>query len=134
MSDVLAAVFHLSFRVEFLVPIADNDGQLFPSSLFEEFESYVRGCANGFTCGEALVRGDWFGCGDRLRAYYVNVATAVRARDLMLAIERFVITRFDQQEAYVWVQQGYSLIPLGQGDFPVTALSTAFSDEEDVDA
>jgi hypothetical protein len=123
-ADVFAGI-PIEWRIEFYIPIASNDGRIFPLSLFEELESRLREHANGFTCGEALNRGDWFGCGDRLRRYFVDVTDAVLARDLGIAITQFVVVRFLQHAVNLTVEPRYSMLPFTASE--VLAIATAFT-------
>lgn len=122
MSDVLAAAFPLYFRIEVVIPVADNDGQAFPFSRFEEFERHVLTVVNGLSCREALVRGLWYAIRDHSREYFIDVESDVLARDLAIAIAQFVVLRFRQRAVNLTVHPRYSALTLTASE--VLALST----------
>lgn len=104
--------FSIYWRVSFLVPAAGNDGIPFPPSYFHELEAHIREVVGAFSVRESPIRGEWGLSRDVLREYFVDVGDAELARDLAVAILKFVLKRFDQEAVALEVVPRYSSLNL----------------------
>lgn len=96
------ALMRLMTHVDILVPIADNDGELFPQSAFTTLEHFFTELCGGFT-RRGDVEGAWRSpetgavMRDRSRSYVVTLPVG-EAEEQITRIESF-IRRFFRQEA-----------------------------------
>lgn len=91
-------------RLEFLVPIADNDGVPFTDSAFTSLEDFLVGLAGGFT-RRPDVEGAWEApdgriMRDRSRSYVLSVPDDVADRTATL-LDTEVRRRFRQEATFL---------------------------------
>jgi len=91
-------------RLEFLVPITDNEGAPFPDATFATFEDFLLDIAGGFTF-RGLVDGTWRAADGRVfrdtsRSYAISVPEA-RAVDAAASIDNEVRRRFRQEATFL---------------------------------
>lgn len=118
------SVFPVQWRIQFLVPIAGNDGTLFLASYFQELERHLTDAVRAFSNRESLVRGVWYECRDSSREYFVDVDNAELAADLAIAITQFVASRFDQLAISLTVTPHYTTLSLSIEE--IGSLTTQF--------
>jgi len=91
-------------RLDFLVPVTDNDGEVFPEAAFTAFEERLVDLAGGFT-RHGDVTGVWRSPSgelfrDRSRSYSVTVP-ADRAEGVASTIYRAITVQFRQEAAMI---------------------------------
>jgi hypothetical protein len=93
-----------SQRLDFLVPVSDNTGELFSEGNFAALEDLLVDVAGGFT-RRGDVSGAWRSPNgelfrDHSRSYSVTVPTD-RAEDVASTIHRVITNRFRQEAAMI---------------------------------
>jgi hypothetical protein len=103
------ALMRTTTRVDILVPLADNDGRLFPATRFHTFENFLATLCGGFT-RRGNVEGVWRSpdtgiiMRDRSRSYVVTLS-AENADEQIAQIESFICRYFRQEAAFLELTQ-----------------------------
>lgn len=80
------------FEVQMLVPVADNDGKVFPSAVVLEFESAILDLFGGFSLLPSEVTGEWRSSAgvryrDSSRCYFIAIQSIGRGGDIVALAE-----------------------------------------------
>ncbi len=91
-------------RLEFLVPILDNEGAPFPDTAFATFEDFLLDIAGGYTF-RGQVDGAWRAPDGRVfrdtsRSYVTSISEA-RADEVAASIDHEVRRRFRQEATFL---------------------------------
>lgn len=93
------------FEVTVLIPIVDNDGDAFPASVHEAFESTILDLFGGFTRLPVEAMGAWLNEAgvtyrDATRVYIVAV-TSLANGDKVIALVRFAKGLYCQEAIFI---------------------------------
>jgi hypothetical protein len=116
------------FRVSCLIPIRANDGRKCPRCYFSEFEEHLTDAAPGWSRRDGLVIGSWRGDDrvhrDTSREYFIDIADEREARELALALYRFIAHRFEQLAVSINITPHFSTVLMPKGH--VMTLSSKY--------